>query len=355
MKQALTCVDLCCGIGGLSLAAARNGITPLFACDTDPKAAATYFQNLGIIPRGDIRRIADAIPAHDILTAGIPCQPFSIMGQQRGLHDPRGALIHAITAITASHRPKAVLLENVANLAAHNAGATLKQIAALLKAQGYAVSWAILNARHFALPQQRRRIYIAAIAPEYGPVNWPILRHPCPPLESLLEPAAASRYYAAPEIRRKAREKLKAQPPEVSIWHTNRSGAVTARPYSAALRAAGSHNYLLVNGERRLTETEMLRLQGFPEDFRLHGSYSQAKKHTGNAVAVPAAAAALRSIKHALERPVTPQEKRREALARIRKMADALANRNGFRQASEDVIEMAGECGAALKQMLSSP
>jgi DNA (cytosine-5)-methyltransferase 1 len=71
-----------------------------------------------------------------------------------------------------------------------------------------------------------------------------------------------------------------------SIWHENKGGNISALPYSCALRAGASYNYLLVNGERRLTSREMLRLQGFPETFKIVVGYRAMRKLTGNSVAV---------------------------------------------------------------------
>ncbi len=90
--------------------------------------------------------------------------------------------------------------------------------------------------------------------------------------------------------RFKKRDKKKLKEKNVfypSIWHENKSGAISINDYSCALRAGASYNYLLVNGVRRLTERELLRLQGFPEDFKIVVSASQIKKQTGNSVAVP--------------------------------------------------------------------
>ena len=251
------------------------------------------------------------------------------------------------------YRPKAALIKNVSHLSSHSNGRTLKTIIGLLEGMGYSVTWTTLNARHFGLPQQRRRIFIAALRPGYGPFRWPILRRPCQSIDALIETGTPPRYYASAAVRHKTKTRLAKEPPEgTTIWHTNLSGAVTARPYSAALRAHGSHNYLLVNGERHLTEREMLWLQGFPERFQLSGSYTQAKSHIGNAVAVPAASAALRSVQHALTRPLAASDSRKGSRSQIRRLADALANISETWEAHEDIIDMSAECAAALKQML---
>ena len=88
-------------------------------------------------------------------------------------------------------------------------------------------------------------------------------------------------------MKQKRFSALKTIPPKPSIWHENIGGNISPLPYSCALRAGGSYNYLVVNGERRLTSREMLRLQGFPDSFIINIPYSQARKVAGNSVSVP--------------------------------------------------------------------
>ena len=104
-------------------------------------------------------------------------------------------------------------------------------------------------------------------------------------LNDILEKKVDSKHYASPEIvaKRKAMHTAKVFP---SIWHENKSGNISSYPYSCALRAGASYNYLLVNGERRLTPREMLRLQGFPDDFKIVVSDCQTRKQAGNAIPV---------------------------------------------------------------------
>ena len=109
------------------------------------------------------------------------------------------------------------------------------------------------------------------------------------PLSELLEkeediPAS---YFLSETMRQKRFSALKTIPPKPSIWHENIGGNISPLPYSCALRAGGSYNYLVVNGERRLTSREMLRLQGFPDSFIINIPYSQARKVAGNSVSVP--------------------------------------------------------------------
>ena len=94
-------------------------------------------------------------------------------------------------------------------------------------------------------------------------------------------------------------------PHAIGIWHENKGGNVSSHPYSCALRAGASYNYLLVNGERRLTPREMLRLQGFPDKFKIVTNDSQLRKQAGNAVPVPLAAVAIKGILEIYEQPST--------------------------------------------------
>ena len=102
-------------------------------------------------------------------------------------------------------------------------------------------------------------------------------------------------------MRAKRFASLKKEAPTPSIWHENIGGNISPLPYSCALRAGGSYNYLVVNGVRRLTDREMLRLQGFPDTFKINLPYSQSRKAAGNSVSVPVikaiAGEMLRSLK----------------------------------------------------------
>ena len=104
-------------------------------------------------------------------------------------------------------------------------------------------------------------------------------------LNEILETNVEEKYFASDFIREKRKEKHKTSY-YPSIWHENKSGNICSYPYSCALRSGASHNYLLVNGERRLTPREMFRLQGFPDWYKIVVSDAQAKKQAGNAVPV---------------------------------------------------------------------
>ncbi len=298
----LTFADLFCGIGGFHLAADALGMTCRFACDIDSEARRAYSANFGVEPAGDITAISpEDIPNHDILFAGFPCQPFSIIGVMRGFDDTRGALFFNLAKIIEAKRPQAFLLENVRQLSTHHQGKTLKKIISALTDLGYRVDWKLLNALNFGLPQKRERTLIVGFQDHSAPFNWPEPIGQPAPLADVLEQDVPWRYFASNNIRLKRLEKHQSEL-ELSIWHENKGGNVASHPFSCALRAGASYNYLLVNGERRLTPREMLRLQGFPEWFSLTGSYQQIRKQTGNAVPVPVVRAVLEQMVYGLSK-----------------------------------------------------
>ena len=298
----VTFADLFCGIGGFHVAASQLGLQCKFACDIDEEARRAYKHNFGIEPEGDITKIApEAVPDHSILLAGFPCQPFSIIGSMRGFDDVRGTLFFNLAEVIDAKRPKAFVMENVRQLSSHDQGRTLTRIKDVLSELGYRTDWRLLNALDFGLPQKRERTFIVGFLDHSVSFSWPEPLGRVPSLGEVLEIEVPRFYWASDEIRRKRREKHQSQY-DLSIWHENKGGNISSHPFSCALRAGASYNYLLVNGERRLTPREMLRLQGFPELFELPGTYQQIRKQTGNAVPVPVAKAVLESVVNGLSR-----------------------------------------------------
>lgn len=304
-------IDLCCGIGGFRLAAtavfAKRGVAPrcVFSCDNDPYAQIAYEANFGEKPFGDIARIdAHAIPDHDLLFAGFPCQPFSIIGNGRGFDDARGTLFFEIARILKAKKPKAFVLENVKRLVGHNKGRTLRRILETLKDLGYYVDYKVLNALDFGLPQKRERVFfVGSREPMVFP--WPQGTQNRLSLADVLEKDVDEKFHASAKIREK-RRRLHNPENMPSIWHENKSGNVSSYPYSCALRAGASYNYLLVNGERRLTPREMLRLQGFPDSFKLACPDGQTRKQAGNAAPVNVVAGILEQFAPILLKEETP-------------------------------------------------
>ena len=135
------------------------------------------------------------------------------------------------------------------------------------------------------------------------------------PLSEILETDVDPKYYASEYIqdRRRQRHQSKHNP---SIWHENKAGNICSYPYSCALRAGASYNYLLVNGERRLTPREMLRLQGFPDSYKIAVSESQTRKQAGNSVPVNLVRAVLESLLMKLTEAESRNNLRQNSVAR---------------------------------------
>ena len=298
-----TFIDLFCGIGGFHSAASRLNLECVFACDIDSEARRAYEYNFNMKPAGDITAVnASDIPEHDILCAGFPCQPFSIIGGRKGFSDPRGTLFFEILRILREKRPKAFVLENVRQLATINKKETLNSIIQSLKDLGYHTEYKILNALDFGLPQKRERILIVGTLKNIGSFPWCHDKIKMKPLSEILEDKPDEKHFVSDRIK-EARKNAHSPKVTPSIWHENKSGNISSHPFSCALRAGASYNYLLVNGERRLTPREMLRLQGFSDEFEIICSDSQTRKQAGNSVPVP-------MIHFVLKRLIETYEKR---------------------------------------------
>lgn len=284
-------IDLFAGIGGFRMAAEqlfkkyKLHAKCVFSSEIDPYAQKAYSINFGDLPVGDITKVdAESIPNHEVLFAGFPCQPFSIIGNGKGFDDIRGTLFFEIVRILKAKRPKAFILENVKRLVGHNEGHTFRKIVEMLEGLGYSVDYKILNALDYGLPQKRERVLIVGF---YKPMKfcWPEKQVNRVSLANILETEADKKHFASTMIQKKRKEKH-ASKHYPSIWHENKAGNISSYPYSCALRAGASYNYLLVNGKRRLTPREMLRLQGFPDTFKIVVPDSQVRKQAGNAVPV---------------------------------------------------------------------
>ena len=147
----------------------------------------------------------------------------------------------------------------------------------------------------FGLPQKRERIIIVAALTPFRKFPWPNSPTSMTPLASLLEPSPDPKHFVSERIRQKCRAAHKSdiQP---AIWHENKGGNISSPPFSCALRAGASYNYLLVDGERRPTPRELLRLQGFPDSFQIVCDDSQIRKQAGNAVPMPMVKTTIKAL-----------------------------------------------------------
>jgi len=297
-------IDLFAGIGGIRIGLQQAGGKCVFSSEWDEEAATSYQAYFGEKPHGDITKIeSESIPDHDILAGGFPCQAFSIMGDKKGFADTRGTLFFEVERILRDKAPKAFILENVKNLVSHDGKRTFRVILQKLSSLGYHVHWRVLNALDFNLPQKRERVVIVGFKKNH-PFVWPSPQENTKTLALVLEPddQVPAKYFASKKVAESVAMRLKGKktPPKPWICHENKAGNISPLPYSCALRAGASYNYLLVNGIRRLTPRENLRLQGFPDDFPTVVSDSAIRKQAGNSVPVPMIAAVVKQIVAAL-------------------------------------------------------
>lgn len=298
-----TIIDLFAGIGGIRLPFHEMGYRCVFSSEWDSHAQQTYLANFGEVPFGDIT-LAETkkhIPKHfDVLLAGFPCQAFSIMGKMQGFEDIRGTMFFEVATILEQHAPKALLLENVKQLTTLDHGKTFATILHTLGELGYYVKWKVLNALDFGLPQKRERVIIVGFRSlrqceafqfdfEKKPYNLKDILED----ESQVEPSllASDTIFQKRQVQIKGKDIF-----YPSIWHENKSGNVSVLDYACALRTGASYNYLLVNGRRRPSSRELLRLQGFPDNFRIVVTHGEIRRQTGNSVAIPMIRAVARKM-----------------------------------------------------------
>lgn len=309
MKNGITFIDLFAGIGGIRTAFERSGGRCVFSSEWDKYAQETYEANFGEKPSGDITKIdASEIPDHDILAAGFPCQPFSIIGKKNGFTDTRGTLFFDIERILKEKQPYAFLLENVKMLQSHDKGRTFDVIKEKLTDLGYFIHYKVLNSLDFGMPQKRERIFIIGFKQNH-PFKFPTGGNlPKIKLETLLEndEVVDKKHFASKKILNSRNGKVSNKPKHRTIWHENKSGNIGVHPFSCALRAGASYNYLLVDGVRRLTPRENLRLMGFPDSFKIVVSDAQVRKQAGNSVVIPVVEEVVKSMVKALKHePIT--------------------------------------------------
>lgn len=317
-----TFIDLFAGIGGIRLGFERAGGRCVFTSEWNEWSKKTYQANFGHDHPfdGDITHVdAQEVPDHDVLLAGFPCQPFSIAGvsKKNALGRPhgfecttQGTLFFDIERIIAAKRPKAFLLENVKNLVSHDKGNTFRVIKDVLERKlGYRVHHRIIDGKHF-VPQHRERILIVGFR-EDTDFTWDDLRLPeqGPDIASILHPEDGTE---TPEKHYTMGPLAKVSPKYVltpNLWTYLQNYAAKhqaagngfgyglvkpgvdryTRTLSARYYKDGSE-ILIHRGKgkrpRRLTPRECARLMGYPDDFKIVVSDTQAYKQFGNSVVV---------------------------------------------------------------------
>lgn len=293
-----TQIDLFAGIGGIRQGFQRKGGRTVFSSEWDKFAQKTYRINYGEIPEGDITQIDEKdIPNHDILLAGFPCQPFSQAGLKKGFEDARGTLFFDVARILKEKRPKAFMLENVKQLKGHDKGRTLSIILSVLDELNYYVpNPEILNAYHFGSPQNRERIIIVGFNKDYLPSGYEDFVYPQGKIDetvkvgNILENTVSERFTISDKLykghlERKQTHKKKGNGFGFCLFNSESkyTSTISARYYKDGSEALIEQED---NNPRMLTPRECARLQGFPEEFVIPVSNSQAYKQFGNSVCI---------------------------------------------------------------------
>ncbi|MFT4152789.1 DNA (cytosine-5-)-methyltransferase [Parafilimonas sp.] len=304
-----TFIDLFAGIGGFRMPLQELKGKCVFSSEYNYHAQKAYELNFGEVPFGDITKLnLDIIPKHDVLTAGFPCQPFSISGKMKGFEDTRGTLIYNVFQIIEKREPKVVFLENVKHLIHHDSGRTLSTIIKHLEELGYIVSAKLVNAADFGVPQNRERIIIIAHKKKKFDFDK-IKRKPRQPLKHFLEKDANFEFLDEPYTiltdfriqesglifigyRNKRIRKAGVRP---GTEHLSRVHKQPNRIYSSeglhpALPSQESSGRFWIYNEgkvRKLTIRECYRIMGFPEKFKFISNPGELYKQIGNSVCVP--------------------------------------------------------------------
>lgn len=303
------------GIGGIDLGFIQAGFDVAWANEMDAAACKTYRHNFpdANLSEGDIRKIeACDIPDFDVLTAGFPCQPFSIAGLQKGFKDRDGNLFFEITRIIDSKRPKVVFLENVPNLMEHDDGKTFLVIYNGLAQFGYAVYYRVLASNYYGnLPQIRKRIYIVAVRED---IADRVYQYP-DPIELTLKSNDIIRrsvkqhdiyYYTEGKMHERLLARMKDRKAIYRI--TDTEVRWTKNQMCPTLTAnMGTHKDRVPvvwddYGIRKMTLREALDFQGFPKEFYFPKTITidDAYKQIGNTVSVPVVARLATKIKEVL-------------------------------------------------------
>lgn len=301
-------VSLFSGIGGLDKGFADAGYNVIWANDFDKYAVETYKANYkNQIVLGDINTIPlEDIPDCEIIIGGFPCQPFSMMGEQKGFEDARGTLFFRIAEIIRfkienNQKPRAIILENVKALRTHDHGRTFSIIKNILTDElGYKVFDDVLNSAEYGIPQTRNRTYIVCFANQNAEYVFPHKIELTSYLQDYLELDVDQKYFLSDRML----------PTILSngtggYYAKSEIDLKIARPLCATMakmHRACQDNYVTQNGKvRRLTPRECARLQGFDDNFIIPVSDTQAYKQFGNAVTVNVSNAVAESVKITLQ------------------------------------------------------
>lgn len=304
------------GVGGIELAFQQAGFKIIWANEYDKNAVKTYKENFDHeVVFQDIHKLnEEQVPKVDVITAGFPCQAFSVAGYQKGFEDERGNLFFEVIRLIRNQKPRVLFFENVRNLVAHDSGNTYKVILETLTTHGYHVKDKVLNASEYGnIPQNRERIYIVAFKniEDYKNFSFPDPIQRTKELKDIIDfdKIVDEKYYYSASKNKffDELEKNIVSQETVYQWRRtyvreNKSGLC---PTLTANMGTGGHNVPIIlsnNGIRKLTPKECFAFQGFPDDFKLPEiANGHLYKQAGNSVVVPVVNRIAKNIYKALE------------------------------------------------------
>jgi len=296
-------IDLFAGIGGTRLGYERAGAVCVFTSEWDKFSQQTYEANHGDKAFGDINKVAsDDIPDFDILLAGFPCQPFSLagvskkesMGRKHGFEDEKqGNLFFEIARILEDKKPAGFMLENVKNIISHDKGNTFQTIQKILDELGYTFDYKLIDAAKL-VPQHRERTYMVGFRKELVGEDYvfefPEVIDTQPKLKDILDKKVDPKYTLSDKLwdyLQRYAQKHREKGNGFGFGLPSHDGV--SRTLSARYHKDGSEILIKQRNKnpRRLTPRECARLMGFPEDFIIPVSDTQAYRQFGNSIVVP--------------------------------------------------------------------
>jgi DNA (cytosine-5)-methyltransferase 1 len=257
-------IDLFCGMGSFHYSFKKNNWECVMACDIDKSARNTYSENYGIKPLEDICDIKpEEIEDYDILCAGIPCQPFSQAGKHLGFKDERGTMFGQVMKFVNYHKPKVIIIENVQGLVSHDKGKTIKKIETEINKANYDVVYKVLKCSDYGIPQMRKRLFVIGIRKDVK-------------LKKSINEIFELKKYEKTETLSKYLNK-----------NFEKKTAYTIRCGGKSSPINDKHNwdgYMVDNKEYRLNLKDVLKLQGFDDNFKLEGTEREKWKLLGNTI-----------------------------------------------------------------------
>lgn len=310
-KSGLVTLELCAGAGGQAIGLERAGIDHVGLVEIDATACSTLRRNRpkwNVIEQDLDTFDAAAFAGTDIVSAGLPCPPFSVAGKQLGTSDERN-LFPAMIRVVDQVRPRAVMVENVRGILDAVFEDYRERVSRQLRKLGYEPGWHLMSASDFGVPQLRPRVVFVAVRKAYSEhFSWPKGSR-IPPRtvgDVLFDLMAAEGWRGAKAWRLGADEiaptivggSLKHGGPDLGPTRARRAWASLGVDGKGIADSPPAKDF---EGMPRLTLRMVARLQGFPDDWEFSGRKTRAYRQVGNAFPPPFAQAIAESVRACLE------------------------------------------------------